>query len=76
MPKVEVAQPGLLFVPIGGAVGYYGGEAPLSERVAKELNAWSGYRIGVAVGLEVGLKVAVGPGGVEFGGIGSPLFQR
>lgn len=50
VPKVEVAQPGLLFVPIGGAVGYYGGEAPLSERVAKELNAWSGYRIGVAVG--------------------------
>jgi protein ImuB len=50
VPKVEVAQPGLLFVPVGGAVGYYGGEAPLSERVAKELNAWSGYRIGVAVG--------------------------
>jgi protein ImuB len=52
VPRVEVAEPGLLFVPIGGAVGYYGGEAPLSERVVKELDALTGagYRIGVAVG--------------------------
>ena len=34
VPRVEVAAPGLLFVPVAGAVGYYGGEGPLVARVA------------------------------------------
>ena len=33
VPRVEVAAPGLLFVPVAGAVGYYGGEGPLVARV-------------------------------------------
>ncbi len=52
VPKVEVARPGLLFVPVAGAVRYYGGEAPLVERVAKEVEtvAGPGARIGLAAG--------------------------
>ncbi|MFH1329565.1 MAG: DNA polymerase Y family protein [Actinomycetota bacterium] len=37
VPRVEVAAPGLLFVPVAGAVGYYGGEGPLVARVAAEV---------------------------------------
>jgi protein ImuB len=37
IPKVEVIEPGLALVPIEGAVRYYGGEWPLIERIAKEL---------------------------------------
>lgn len=39
VPRVEVVSPGLLFVPIAGAVRFYGGEKALAERVAKELEA-------------------------------------
>ena len=35
VPRVEVADPGLLFAPVAGAVGYYGGEGPLVARVEK-----------------------------------------
>jgi protein ImuB len=38
VPRVEVVSPGLLFVPVGGAVGFYGGEQALAERVAKEVD--------------------------------------
>ena len=51
IPRVEVVEPGWMFIPIDGAVGYYGGEAALLERVAKEVNAIApGGRIGVAGG--------------------------
>lgn len=51
VPRVEVAMPGLLFIPIGGAVSYYGGEEPLVERIDKELSArGEGHRVGVAGG--------------------------
>ena len=50
VPKVEVAHPGLLFVPVGGAVGFYGGESPLAEQVAEALDTWPGGRIGIAAG--------------------------
>lgn len=51
VPSVEIAEPGLLFIPTSGAVGYYGGEGPLVERIEKELGefGWS-YRIGLAAG--------------------------
>ncbi len=52
VPKVEVAQPGLLFVPVRGAVRYYGGEVPLVERVWKEVDAVAGP--GALVGLAAG----------------------
>lgn len=52
IPNVEVVEPGLVFVPVAGAVGYYGGEGPLIERVVKEIDrvAGAGFRIGVAEG--------------------------
>ncbi len=37
VPRVEVVSPGLLFVPVTGAVRFYGGEASLAERMACEL---------------------------------------
>ena len=52
IPNVEVVEPGLVFVPVSGAVGYYGGEAPLAEQVAKEIDraAGGGFLIGIAEG--------------------------
>lgn len=52
IPNVEVVEPGLVFVPVSGAVGYYGGESPLVERVVKEIDrvAGGGFRIGIADG--------------------------
>lgn len=52
VPRVEVADPGLLFVSIDGAIRYYGGEealvAVLSRAVGEAVGA--GGRIGVAGG--------------------------
>src|SRR5665811_413616 len=52
VPKVEVVEPGLIFVPVAGAVAYYGGEGMLVERIGKEIDrvAGSGFRIGLADG--------------------------
>jgi protein ImuB len=42
VPRVEVVSPGLLFVPVAGAVRYYGGEEALAESISKELsNHWT-----------------------------------
>ena len=46
VPRVEVVAPGLMFVPVTGAVRFYGGEEALAERVAKELDALAGARRG------------------------------
>ncbi len=52
VPRVEVAAPGLLFVPVAGAVRYYGGERQLAEHVVAALDAavGQGSRVGVADG--------------------------
>ncbi len=52
VPRVEVSDPGLLFVPIAGAIRYYGGEPALVARVAQTIRAEAGAggRIGVAGG--------------------------
>ncbi len=52
IPRVEVGGPGLLLVPVTGALRYYGDEAALLDRVVKELDTVTegGYRIGLAVG--------------------------
>jgi protein ImuB len=52
VPRVEVAHPGLLFVPVAGAVTYYGGEDALASRIAIDLSAAGvgGSRIGIADG--------------------------
>ncbi len=52
VPRVEVAVPGLMYIPVTGAVRYYGGEQSLVERVAKEIQAVAGpgARLGLAAG--------------------------
>jgi len=52
VPRVEVAVPGLLFVPVAGAVGYYEGEEALVARVVEAVAgaAGPGGRIGLADG--------------------------
>lgn len=51
VPQVEVAEPGVMYIPTGGAVSYYGGEEALCDRLDKELNALGGdRRIGLASG--------------------------
>ena len=37
VPRVEVVSPGLMFVPVAGAVRYYGGEEELAQRVSQAI---------------------------------------
>lgn len=52
VPRIEVAAPGLLFAPIGGAVRYYGDEETLIGEVVIALDGVTGdgYRVGLAAG--------------------------
>jgi protein ImuB len=51
VPRVEVAEPGMMYLPVEGAVAYYGGEEALCDRIDKELDALGGdRRIGLAAG--------------------------
>jgi len=51
VPRVEVAEPGMVYIPTSGAVSYYGGEEALCDRIDKELDALGGdRRIGLAAG--------------------------
>ena len=52
IPRVEIAHPGLAFLPVGGAVRFYGGEEALVERIAAEIEALCGP--GAALGLAHG----------------------
>jgi protein ImuB len=40
VPRVEVVAPGLIFVPVAGAIRFYGGEEALAERVSSEIDAY------------------------------------
>lgn len=52
VPRVELVEPGLLFVAVSGAVRYYGGEQPLAGLVAETIGraGGSGGRVTVADG--------------------------
>ena len=51
IPRVEVVEPGWVFVPIDGAIRYYGGEEALVGRVSGAVNRMAaGGRFGVAGG--------------------------
>ncbi len=51
VPQVEVVEPGLVFVPVDGAVRYYGGEQAVVDRVVTVVNRLAeGTRFGVAGG--------------------------
>lgn len=46
VPRVEVVSPGLIYVPVAGAVRFYGGEQPLAERIVKETDTLVGHMRG------------------------------
>ncbi len=52
VPRVEVTAPGMLLVPVAGAMRFYGDETILVDRVVKELDTLTGpgYRLGLAAG--------------------------
>ena len=51
IPRVEVVEPGWVFVPIDGAIHYYGGEEAVVDRVAGAVDPLAeGGRFGVAGG--------------------------
>ena len=60
IPSIELAFPGLVFAPVAGAVKYFGGEAPLLSRIAKEIDRVSapGYKLGLAAGPFAARKAA------------------
>ncbi len=60
VPRVEVADPGIMLVPLSGAVRYYGGEAAIVDRVIEVLDATAGpgHRVGVATGPFAARKAA------------------
>jgi protein ImuB len=45
VPRVEMVAPGLLFVPVGGAVRFYGGEEALGQAVMTRLGEHFGQRV-------------------------------
>lgn len=51
IPRVEVSEPGLVFIPLAGAIRYYGGEEAIVDLISGKL--WAEgveHRIGVADG--------------------------
>jgi len=51
VPRVEIADAGLVFLPAAGAVSYYGSERALVERLDKELEVFGGdCRMSIAAG--------------------------
>ncbi|HUG31792.1 MAG TPA: DNA polymerase Y family protein [Acidimicrobiia bacterium] len=42
VPRVEVVSPGLIFVPVAGALRYYGGEEALAKRVSEAISGGAG----------------------------------
>jgi protein ImuB len=74
VPRVEMVAPGLLFVPVAGAVRFYGGEEPLATRIADEVDRLTGsLRGGQAL-----VGVADGPFAARWAaaraGVGQPLL--
>lgn len=60
VPRVEVVAPGLAFVPIAGAVKFYGGEEELARRVDERLSRLSAGERGRDVGGGIGWGSLVG----------------
>lgn len=63
VPRVEVAEPGVAYVPVEGAVRYYGGEKVLAEKIAGAIPP--GGRIGLADGPFAARQAAARAGELE-----------
>jgi protein ImuB len=61
VPRVEVVGPGLLYVPIAGAVAYYGGEEALARQVDMTLRGVPGVTSEASAGADHLIGVADGP---------------
>ena len=60
VPRVEVVSPGLLFVPVAGAVRYYGGEEKLASAIDAALTS-----LAAGGGFEGGCPPSIDTGGEE-----------
>jgi len=56
VPRVEVVAPGLMFVPVAGAVRFYGGEEALAKRVDEVLQEHRPNRTGVPPPHRIGVS--------------------
>ncbi len=75
IPRVEVSEPGLVFIPLAGAVRYYGGEEAIVDLVSGKLSAEGiDHRIGVADGPFAAYWAARGPGADPVIIIDTPAF--
>ena len=69
IPRVEVVAPGLIFVPVAGAVRFYGGEEALAERLAEEVNGL----VGRDRGGQALIGIADGPFAARWAAAGSEV---
>ena len=74
IPRIEVVAPGLVFVPIAGAIRFYGGEDALAGLVAEELDK----AVGQTRGGQALIGVADGPFAARWAAattsVGNPLI--
>ncbi len=74
VPRVEMVAPGLVYVPVSGAVRFYGGEEPLAGRMAEEIHRMTGHLRGG----EAYLGIADGPFAARWAAanarVGEPLI--
>ena len=70
IPRVEVVEPGWVFVPIDGATRYYGGEEAVVDRVARAVDplAEGGLFRGGGRSVRGVLGSPIGPPGADRGG--------
>ncbi|WP_029253293.1 DNA polymerase Y family protein [Paraoerskovia marina] len=75
---IEIARPGLLFLPAAGASRYHGSEAALAEALVSQVAADSGFesQVGVADGVLAAVLAARGDGVVPPGGSAAFLGPR
>ena len=57
VPRVELISPGLVYVPVSGAIGFYGSETVLADRIAREIDR----HFNDGSGVEALIGVADGP---------------
>lgn len=74
IPRVEVVEPGLVFVAVAGAIKFYGGESAMADKVAEGLARFTG----AGAGNDSFLGVADGPFAARWAAAGassgSPLI--
>lgn len=74
VPRVEMVSPGLVYVPVAGAIRFYGGEEALAGRIAREVEHLTGHLRGG----QAYLAIADGPFAARWAAatakVGEPLI--